>query len=167
MTKGRCKHCSHQGLKIVCALGLDPEAMAKAACKPGENYKVGLMFRIPCDSKEWDLSFGKRSRHDGSGTGGLSAGQLACIEQKAHCDQFTDPTDEEIAAEEASMKDYMRRFSLMLPLIRRVKQEHKDTNWKGVEVCPACQGKLHMTHASCNGHVWGACETEGCLSWME
>lgn len=167
MTKGRCKHCSHQGLKIVCALGLDPEAMAKAACNPGENYKMGLMFRIPCDSKEWDLSFGKRSRHDGSGRGGLSAGQLACIEQKAHCDQFTDPTDEEVKAHQDAITEHAKKFAMTLPLIARIKKEHKGTNWYGFEVCPACNGKLHMRHAAYNGHVWGNCETEGCLSWME
>ncbi len=150
----------------MCALGLDPEAMAKAAAKPGEDYRHGLAFRIPCDSKEWNLSFGKRSRHDGSGTG-LSAGQLACIEQKATCDKFTEPTDEEIALHQTQIEDGLKRFKLTLPLIARIKKEHKGTNWKGVEFCPACNGKLHMTHASLNGHVWGNCETEGCLSWME
>lgn len=166
MTKGRCKHCSHQGLKIVCALGLDPEAMAKAACKPGEDYKVGLAFRIPCDSKEWEMDFFKRTQHRGP-KDSPSAAQLACIEQKAHCDKFTDPTDEEIAAHQASINDGIKRFKLTLPLIARIKKEHKGTNWKGVEVCPACNGRLHLTHTECNGHVWGKCETEGCLAWME
>jgi len=33
--------------------------------------------------------------------------------------------------------------------------------------CPACKGKLHLSQASCNGHVHGECETEGCARWME
>ena len=166
MTKGRCKHCSHQGLKIVCALGLDPVAMAKASCRLGEDYSLGLMFRIPCDSKEWDMAFWNRTRNDGSKSR-MSASQLDCIEQKASCDQFTDPTDEEIKAHQDAITEHTKKFAMTLPLIRRIKQEHKGTDWKGVEVCPACQGKLHLTHAAYNGHVWGQCETADCLSWME
>lgn len=34
--------------------------------------------------------------------------------------------------------------------------------------CPACgTGKLHLSQAAYNGHVWGRCTTEGCVSWME
>ena len=31
--------------------------------------------------------------------------------------------------------------------------------------CPKCEGELHYTRAK-NGHVWGKCKTENCLSWM-
>lgn len=35
-------------------------------------------------------------------------------------------------------------------------------------VCPTgCGGKLHLSQAALNGHVWGKCTTEGCVSWME
>lgn len=33
--------------------------------------------------------------------------------------------------------------------------------------CPICKGRLYIRQASHNGHVWGQCETEGCVSWME
>lgn len=33
--------------------------------------------------------------------------------------------------------------------------------------CPACGGRLHLSQAASNGHVWGKCETEDCVSWME
>lgn len=34
--------------------------------------------------------------------------------------------------------------------------------------CPTkCGGKLHLSQAAYNGHVWGKCTSEGCLSWME
>ena len=34
--------------------------------------------------------------------------------------------------------------------------------------CPTgCGGKLHLSQAAYNGHVWGKCTTEGCVSWME
>lgn len=160
MTKGRCKHCSHQGLKIVCALGLDPEAMAKASAAPGDNYRDGLLLRIPCDSREWDLRF---FRHGGE----MSDGQKRCIDQKSTCDKFADPTDEEIAAHDKAMTAAMNRMQLIVPLIKRIKKEHRGESWAGIEVCPACQGKLHLSIASINGHVWGQCETSGCVNWVE
>jgi hypothetical protein len=33
--------------------------------------------------------------------------------------------------------------------------------------CPICGGSLHLSIAAYNGHVWGVCETVGCLAWME
>jgi hypothetical protein len=38
---------------------------------------------------------------------------------------------------------------------------------EGTVPCPACAGRLHWTRAESNGHVWGQCETQGCLSWMQ
>ena len=38
---------------------------------------------------------------------------------------------------------------------------------KEVIECPVCKGRLHLDQSAYNGHVWGKCETEGCLSWME
>lgn len=40
-------------------------------------------------------------------------------------------------------------------------------NRREVVKCPICDGKLHLSQSSYNGHVHGKCETEGCLSWME
>ncbi|MCK9558338.1 MAG: hypothetical protein M0R50_09905 [Candidatus Cloacimonetes bacterium] len=53
------------------------------------------------------------------------------------------------------------------PLVNRIKAEHKKKDWAGIEVCPICGGKLHLTHAAYNGHVSGSCETADCLNWME
>lgn len=33
--------------------------------------------------------------------------------------------------------------------------------------CPKCGSKLNYSIASINGHLWGECETENCLSWMQ
>lgn len=38
---------------------------------------------------------------------------------------------------------------------------------RGVVTCPACKGRLHLTQSAYNGHVYGQCETKGCISWME
>jgi hypothetical protein len=33
--------------------------------------------------------------------------------------------------------------------------------------CPTCRGRLHWSRAAENGHVWGRCETEDCVSWIQ
>ena len=39
---------------------------------------------------------------------------------------------------------------------------------RGVIDCPNCEGgKLSYTVAGSNGHIWAACSTKGCASWME
>lgn len=59
------------------------------------------------------------------------------------------------------------RFAKAVPLIQRIKQEHRGQSWSGVEECPACHGCLRLSIAASNGHVWGKCQTAGCLAWME
>jgi len=61
----------------------------------------------------------------------------------------------------------MDKFLTVLPLVSEVKQVHAGKNWQGTRECPVCKGVLHLSHAGCNGHVWGKCETEDCLSWLE
>lgn len=83
------------------------------------------------------------------------------------CDKFLAPTSDQIAARESEIKAHVDRFKKATPLISRIKKEQMGGNWSGVEVCPVCNGRLHMSHAAYNGHVWGKCETKGCLSWIE
>lgn len=92
---------------------------------------------------------------------------MNCINQKAHCDQFEEPTDAEVAAYEAEGEALVERFRLIAPLIDKFKLEHKGKSWQGIVECPVCKGKLHLSHAALNGHVCGQCETEGCLGWIE
>lgn len=84
-----------------------------------------------------------------------------------HCPKFELKTVDEIKEEDREMDLSMARFMLVGPLVRKIKETHKGKSWSGVEECPACKGKLHLSHAAYNGHVHGNCETEGCLSWME
>ena len=57
-------------------------------------------------------------------------------------------------------------ISLVLEAIRIIHQKHKDqTGIGGIIECPECQGRLFYNIAY-NGHIWGRCETIGCLSWM-
>jgi hypothetical protein len=165
MEKGRCKHCRHEGLKITCALGLDPEAKAKAACPPGENYRDGLFYRIPCDSLAWHQA--RRQRVP------ISGGQLHALNHHAECDQFADPTDAELAQQEEEMNAFMKRMDLLTPVIQRIKREH-DQSWRGVVPCPVCGGgELHLKLNVFGGihgrqkHLHGKCATDLCVAWME
>lgn len=38
---------------------------------------------------------------------------------------------------------------------------------RGTIECPKCKNELHFSRASSNGHVWGKCKTDNCLSWMQ
>lgn len=76
-------------------------------------------------------------------------------------------TPEEVEVEASKEEAYGAMFLKTIPLISRIKREHKGKAWQGVEVCPVCAGKLHMRHSGYNGHVWGRCETKDCLAWTE
>lgn len=54
-----------------------------------------------------------------------------------------------------------------LKVIEPWRKKHRGTSHREVIECPCCKGKLHLSIAASNGHVWGKCETAGCLSWIE
>ena len=83
------------------------------------------------------------------------------------CNKVQFPTGEEVEAELDRKNAAMAKFAKAGPIIDKIKKEYKGQNWGGVEVCPVCNGRLHLAHAAYNGHVCGKCETAGCLGWME
>lgn len=42
----------------------------------------------------------------------------------------------------------------------------KGNGGSGMMKCPKCGNTLAFSVAPINGHVWGRCETKGCLAWM-
>ena len=128
------------------------EAGVKLADVTPRHGEQGWGLRVPCVR---ELRKGSTLKMDAA--------------EQGTCDKYAEPTAEELAEYEAAMEAAMQRQILVGHVVRQVKQEHKGTNWRGVVDCPACGGKetLHMTHAACNGHVHGRCETAGCVSWME
>jgi hypothetical protein len=154
MEKGRCKYANGTHDNTHCNAGV---AYRDVVPDPDDN--LGIAFRYPCT--DMARIFGKKRGNP------MSPAQAENYARRGACDKYEDPTDEEIAEYERRHEERMQKFLLTLPLISKVKSEHKGENWKGVEACPACSGNLHMTHSAYNGHVWGQCETEGCLSWME
>lgn len=139
MRKGCCRHFTGVADKC-CAVGVNYDDITTVN---GEQFALAL----PCYTPR--------------------SGRSADPRPKASCDKYQEPTAEEIAAHQAELDASMERFKKTLPIIAKVKQEHQGQNWKGIEACPVCGGKLHMTHAASNGHVWGKCETDNCLAWME
>lgn len=75
-------------------------------------------------------------------------------------------------------EEVKKKLQAMLECICQIQEKHKvEPEWecptgknkdaRGEMECPICQGKLHYTIAGYNGHIWGKCETEDCLQWMQ
>lgn len=60
---------------------------------------------------------------------------------------------------------YIKNFTEAFKRIKEKEGENRGV--QGEIECPACKGKLRYTIARVNGHIWGTCETKGCLSWMQ
>lgn len=63
----------------------------------------------------------------------------------------------------------MRQMRLVGPVVSKWRTWTKKNRVAKQEVveCPACKGRLHLSQAAYNGHVWGKCETADCVEWME
>lgn len=113
-------------------------------CKAGIDYRamvggedIGWMARMPCQP---DSPLRK--------------------EPMASCDKYDEKPAEEIAAEEREIKE---RSTFMISAIKAIRATKLS---RGSIVCPKCAGDLNFSVAKSNGHIWGRCNTEGCLAWM-
>lgn len=113
---------------------------------------TGKALRIPCHSDPWPNA---------------SPSQLEHFDRRGKCEKYQEPTIAEIAAHNAIVKSAFKRHAASFPLIAKIKKDHKGQSWKGTDICPICKKTIHLTHAAINGYVWGKCETECCLDWME
>lgn len=147
-----CRHFT-SGVDVIhdkcCKLGV---CYRDVTAKPDEP---GSMFRLPC--------------HTPCEKHGLQV--LAETGPAGTCQHFDPLTEQEVQereeAGEKAMQEAIRRMKLVEPIITAIKQKYKGKSVKGVKTCPVCGGKLHLSHSGYNGHVWGKCETENCLAWME
>lgn len=89
--------------------------------------------------------------------------------EQMECQKFRLPTAEEIADDEAKTIAAMDRMRLVMGTVSKWKTWTPRNRVAKQEVieCPACKGRLHLSQAAYNGHVWGQCETKGCVSWMQ
>lgn len=128
------------------------------ACKAGVVYtkltrdeelgERGSILRRPCI----------RDHHDEDNR----KGQPLC-----ECPYLQWPTREESEEAEREHEHYMKLMLAAVDSVAAIRVDHKGKDWCGVVVCPICKGKLHVRHSGYNGHVWGKCETDGCVSWVE
>lgn len=119
----------------------------KAGVCFGEQFGVGpgIMLRMCCTKGN------ERSRE----------------EQLAACPKWERRTIEQAEARADSLEASMIRMRLVMPAVAKWRDPHPCKGKAEIVKCPACAGKLHLSQSCYNGHVWGACETEGCVSWIE
>ena len=111
-------------------------------CEKGVNYV--------------ELTGGERARY---------MRKLPCVKSNLSkdvvaCEKYEEYTDEELAEQERESKE---RWELTMQAIAEIKKSGKQ---RGQIECPKCKGKLGFTVSGYNGHIWGKCEKENCLSWM-
>lgn len=100
-------------------------------------------------------------------------GPIPCItlngKRRDCCTKYQEPTAEQIAASEREFEAEMSRMGLVMAAVTpwRTWTKKNRVAKQGVIECPACKGRLHLSQAAYNGHVWGKCETKGCVEWME
>jgi len=88
-------------------------------------------------------------------------------ETQCHCPHVKFSTVDEVQQELDAHKEQKDKFMRALEVVGPIREEQRGRNWEGTVQCPNCKGVLHLSHAACNGHVWGKCETDGCVAWME
>jgi hypothetical protein len=113
-------------------------------CKAGVNYDD--VMPIPC------------------------IGRIRTEVEPAVCEKKSCWTREEAIENEAKREEQTARFMLGLHAAHEAAKAlglKKGHGGVGTVECPVCHGTLRFTVASYNGHLWGRCDTQGCLSWMQ
>lgn len=122
------------------------------ACKQGVNYSTvrPAVGALPC----LKAMNAEPPSHD------ARRGCCAKLEFRTR-----DEAEAEIAEAEAHMAKTMRVLKAIHPWRTWTKKNRVEK--QEVIECPECKGRLHLSQSAYNGHVWGKCETEGCVQWME
>jgi len=106
-------------------------------------------------------------------TGGLNIGiikRMPCFadhEGDATCDEFEEPTAQELAEHEAGIQKRLEEIQKVWPLLAELKKRHGKVNTSGSVPCPICGGNLEYAIVGYNGHIQARCNTQGCVSLIE
>lgn len=158
-----CQHYDPAGITMIG--GKEPHGY----CKAGVVY-LDQFGRAPDDGN-----------HDVNGRYYPSSGifqRICCTsgnenteaEQLAKCPKWERRTIEQATKRHEEIEASMARMRMAGTVVKEWRTWTKQNRVakQGVIDCPTkCGGKLHLSQAAYNGHVWGKCTTEGCLSWME
>lgn len=92
--------------------------------------------------------------------------------QRMKCAKLELPTQEELRRNHEELRQklydvahYVLPLTGPLKLANRLSNGRFRPNSETIE-CPKCKKRLRMV-VRANGHTSGACETEGCLAWLE
>ena len=159
MNSGACIHFNG-GLNNCCNAGVN---YAKAF----NDAAPGMMMRLPC------IQF-REVPHSGRGTY-IRAGEASTFEpfdRRGHveipCQRRVMPTADQVQADrKAADQCNDNAFAAMRVSLEWRVSPAPTEDRHGVLPCPVCEGALHVHQSSVNGHVHGACATEGCVRWME
>lgn len=91
-------------------------------------------------------------------------------EQRALCPKWLRKTREMGEKRADDFAETMRKMTLAGPVVRAWRtwtKKNRVAKQEAIDCPTGCGGKLHLSQAAYNGHVWGKCTTEDCLSWME
>jgi hypothetical protein len=104
--------------------------------KLGDDLKPGYIVRLPC----------------------VVGSPLT--KEPVTCDKISLLTEDELKKQEQEITENSVKLFEAIGVIRKTKLQ------SGHIECPKCKSNLHFSVAKSNGHIWGKCETEKCLSWM-
>jgi hypothetical protein len=147
MRKGLCKHFRSPFHHKTCEAGIDYDSVT-----PEPERQLGKGLRLPCRSIPVVSS---------------SPEQLEEFEKRGTCACFLEPTDEEVAVHEKSMKDHIAKMLVVEGAVAPLRQKFAKTGGSETIKCPVCGGKLAVSISSYNGHARVVCSTESCVRWME
>lgn len=146
MRSGCCKHFNGSYHNTHCDAGV---CYRDVTPKPDEP---GSAIRQPCRKPDDDHDFRV----------------LAETGPQGVCNKYEEPTQEEIAADEAAWEAAKDRMFKSIPWTMKIKEANQGKNASGTDECPICGNVIHWSCAGAyNGHVHARCETENCLNFME
>jgi len=84
------------------------------------------------------------------------------------CSKREWPSEDHIQARLDEIEESNERHRKAAAVVAEFRARHKGESAQEAVPCPACgTGQLHLSITAYNGHVWGHCDTKGCLAWME
>ena len=122
--------------------------------------------KIEC-TKGVDINEVRLPRHPETGKTGQPCLSGHLLEDATTaCNHWVRRTREQGEARADRTEAAIKRLTIIGPVVAEWRNKQPIGKSEVIE-CPMCGGRLRLSQASCNGHVHGKCETEGCASWME
>lgn len=90
------------------------------------------------------------------------------LRESVNCQKWERVTAEKAASDHDEFEAHLKKVMESLKVIGPWKVKPKpQQDRKEIIACPICNGQLHLSQSSYNGHVHAHCETPKCISFME